>query len=195
MSTRITNNMVTRSVLADLNRAGTQLANTQRKLSSGREITRPSDNPYGTSQAMELRSDIEANAQYQRNISDAQAWTGVTDIALGKISDTLSRVRELTVQGASDTTGQTAKDSIAAEIDQLIESVKQEANATYAGHFVFSGTAATTRPYTSGPANDTYSGDSGAILREIGPGVTVQVNADAHAILGDGGGDGKLIDT
>src|SRR5690242_3786635 len=98
MSSRITNGMITRSVLADLNRAGTNLAQTQRRLSSGKEITRPSDDPYGTARAMTLRNDIEATRQYQRNIDDAAAWAGVTDIAMGKISDTLARVRELTIQ-------------------------------------------------------------------------------------------------
>src|SRR5436190_19732323 len=135
MSTRITSGMVTRSVLADLNRAGSHLASTQRKMSSGREITKPSDDPYGASRAMELRGDIEGSRQYQRNVADAQAWAGVTDIALGKIGDVLGRVRELTVQGGSETNGQVAKNAIAAELDQLIESVKQEAHATYRGHY------------------------------------------------------------
>src|SRR6186713_33226 len=119
MSTRITTGMVTRSVLADINRAGTQLSNTQRKLSSGREITRPSDNPYGTSRAMDLRSNLEGTRQFQRNITDGLAWAGVTDIALGKIGDTLARVRELAIQGGSDTSGQVSRDAIASEIDQL----------------------------------------------------------------------------
>src|SRR3954454_11362167 len=152
MSTRITNGMVSRSVLADLNRAGTQLSATQRKLSSGKEITRPSDDPFGTSRAMELRSNLEASRQYQRNVTDASAWTSITDIALGKVSDTLARVRELTIQGGSDTRARVSRDAIAAELDQLIESVKQEANASYAGHYVLSGTAVDQRPYSPGPA-------------------------------------------
>src|SRR3954451_1466089 len=194
MSTRITNGMITRSVLSDINRAGTQLSHTQRKLSSGKEITRPSDNTYGTSRAMELRSNLEGTRQFQRNVVDGLAWTSITDIALGKIGDTLSRVRELTVQGGSDTQGQVARDAMAAEIDQLVESVKQEANASYAGHYVLSGTDVTQRPYGNGPAGDTYQGDSGSIVREIGTGVQVKVNATADTIIGSGGGDGKLID-
>jgi flagellar hook-associated protein 3 FlgL len=88
-----------------------------------------------------------------------------------------------------------ARNAIAAEIDQLIESVKQEANASYAGHYVLSGTAITQRPYGPGPAGDTYQGNTGSILREVGPGVQLKVNATADTVLGSGGGDGKLIDT
>lgn len=194
MSTRITNAMIARSVLSDLNRADVNLAHTQRRLSSGKQITRPSDDPYGTSRAMELRSNLEGTRQYQRNVDDALAWTGVTDIALGKIGDTLARVRELTVQGASDTNGQTSRDNIAAEIDQLIESVKQEANASYGGRYVLAGTATNVRPYGPGPAGDTYQGDANAIVREIGPGVQLKVNATADTVLGSGAPDGKLLD-
>jgi len=194
MSTRITNGMISRSVLSDINRAGVQLSHTQRKLSSGREITRPSDDPYGASRAMELRSNIEGTRQYQRNITDAIAWTGVTDIALGKVGDTLARVRELTIQAGNDTAGLVAKNAIADELDQLIEGIKSEANATYAGHYVLSGSAVNQQPYGQGPGGDAYQGNSGSVIREIGPGVQLKVNASADTLLGSGGGDGKLID-
>lgn len=194
MPTRITSAMISRSVLADLNRADQALSLTQRRLSSGKQITRPSDDPYGTSRAMELRSNLEGVRQYQRNVDDALAWTGVTDIALGKMGDTLARVRELTVQGASDTSGPVARDNIAAEIDQLIESVKQEANATYGGRYVLAGTRTDVAPYAAGVPGDVYQGDGNAIVREIGPGVQLKINATADPILGSGAPDGKLLD-
>jgi hypothetical protein len=40
--------MIQRGVLADLNRANTRLARTQEKVASGKEITRPSDDPFKT---------------------------------------------------------------------------------------------------------------------------------------------------
>jgi flagellar hook-associated protein 3 FlgL len=106
----------------------------------------------------------------------------------------VQRARDLTVQGASDSAGQAARNAAAAEIDQLIESVKQEANASYGGRYVFSGTATNTPPYAVGGA-DTYLGDTAAVAREIGPGVSVQVNVVGQSLLGDGQGaaDGKLL--
>jgi flagellar hook-associated protein 3 FlgL len=192
MSTRITNAMVARSVLSDLNRADETLGQTQRRLSSGNQITRPSDDPYGTSRAMDLRGDLEGVRQYQRNVDDALAFNGVTDVALSKVSDAINRVHELTVQGASDSAGPVAKQAIAAELDQIIESIKQEANASYAGQYVLAGTATSTRPYGNGVAGDVYAGDTAAINREIGPGVTLKVNAVASDVLGNGS-DGKLL--
>ncbi len=195
MSGRVTNSMISRSVLADLNEVSQRLAKTQRKMSSGKEITRPSDDPYGASRALTMRASLESSRQYQRNVGEAIGWQEVTDVALSKMSDTVLRVRELVIQGSSDSAGVTARQSIAAEIDQLVESLKQEANASYSGRYVFSGTDTDVRPYTVGGA-DGFAGNTNAVAREIGPGVSVQVNVVAKDILGDGQtpGDGLLLD-
>jgi flagellar hook-associated protein 3 FlgL len=194
MSTRITSNMISRSVLNDLNEVSQRLSKTQQRMSSGKQITRPSDDPYGTSRALSLRTDVAGTQQYQRNVGEATAWQSVTDSALSKITEAVQRARDLTVQGASDSAGQAARNAAAAEIDQLIESVKQEANASYGGRYVFSGTATNTPPYAVGGA-DAYLGDTAAVAREIGPGVSVQVNVVGQSLLGDGQGaaDGKLL--
>jgi flagellar hook-associated protein 3 FlgL len=196
MSTRITNQMVSRSVLSDLNDVSTKLSKTQQRMSSGKQITRPSDDPYGTSRALTLRSDVAATQQYQRNVSEAVGWQNITDAALSTINDAVQRARELTVQGASDSAGQAARTAAAAEIDQLIESIKGDANASYGGKYVFSGTATSTRPYAVG-GPDNYAGDGATVAREIGPGVSVQVNVIGQSLLGDGqaANDGKLLDT
>ncbi|MEA2469888.1 MAG: flagellar hook-associated protein 3 FlgL [Thermoleophilaceae bacterium] len=195
MSTRITGNMISRSVLSDLNDISTRLAKTQERMSSGKQITRPSDDPYGTSRALSLSSDVAGTQQYQRNVSEATAWENVTDAALSKITDAVHRARELAVQGASDSAGQSARTAAAAEIDQLIASVKQEANASYGGRYVFSGTKTNVAPYDVTSASDAYSGDAGTVAREIGPGVSVQVNVRGVDLLGQGqlASDGKLL--
>ena len=193
---RITNLMTSRSVLSDLNDVSTRLSETQERLSSGKQITKPSDDPYGTSRALTFRGDIAGTQQYQRNIGEAVAWSNVTDSALSTINDAVQRSRELTVQGATDSAGQAARNAAAEEIDQLIESVKEAANASYGGRYVFAGTATTTKPYAVG-GPDAYNGDAGTVAREIGPGVSVQINTLGSGILGSGTGaaDGKLLDT
>jgi flagellar hook-associated protein 3 FlgL len=196
MSTRITNQMISRSVLSDLNDVSNRLSKTQEKMSSGKQITRPSDDPYGTSRALTLSGDVAGTQQYQRNIGEAEAWQNITDASLSKINDAVQRARELTIQASTDSAGQDARNAAAQEIDQLIETIKGEANASYAGSYVFSGTKTDVRPYQVG-GPDTYAGDSGTVAREIGPGVSVQVNTLGQSLLGDGQGanDGKLLDT
>lgn len=196
MSMRITTLMSSSSMLRDLNDGMDRLTRLQDELSSGKQITRPSDDPYGTSRAMSLRGELGGLDQYQRNVDDGTGWLNTSDTALGQVSNALQRVRELLVQGGSDTAGTAARDAMADEIDQLTESVKQEADVQYGGRYVFSGTATGTQPYQLG-GSDRYQGDAGTITRAIGPQVEIPINADIHQLLGDGQGaaDGKLLDT
>jgi flagellar hook-associated protein 3 FlgL len=193
MAMRITDSMISRSVLSDLNQVDFMLSRTQRKLSSGKEITRPSDDPFLAGRAITLRSSIEETRQYQRNTSEANAWASVTEVALSRITESVHRARELVVKAASDSSGPTARAAIAVEMENLIESIKQEANASYSGRYVFSGTASNVKPYGTG---DAYAGDTGMVAREVGPGVALNVNVLGSEVLGSGqaAGDDKLLD-
>jgi flagellar hook-associated protein 3 FlgL len=201
-ATRITSSMTTRSVLADLNRISAQQDLTRRQLSSGKAITKPSDDPYGAARAMALRSDLSAVKQHQRNVDEAHSWMSVTSTTLGSITDLAQKARELTVQGATDTLPQSSRDAIADQIDQLIAGMKQEANATYDGRYVLGGSRTNTPPFDatltktdpSVTPNDTYSGDAASQLREIGPGVTLAVNVHGDEVLGGASGStGNLL--
>jgi flagellar hook-associated protein 3 FlgL len=194
MSTRITGAMVARSVLSDLTAASTRLARTQEKLASGKEITRPSDDPFAAGRAMTLRGELDGVHQHQRTVGDAIGWEDAADSALGNMTDIVHRARELALQGSTDSTDASGREAIAAEVDKLIEGLKQEANASYGGSYIFAGTATDTRPYAV-DGGDAFAGNTATIAREIGPGVAVAINADASSVLGEGGDDGKLIST
>ena len=201
MSTRITTSMVQRNVLADLNRVSAQLTQTQLKASSGKQIAKPSDDPFNASRAMALRQDMSGVQQYQRNIQDAQGWQDATEQAMSSIGDALKRARDLLVEGASDSTDADARDAIAGELEQLVEGIKQDANASYRGAYIFAGAKTDDPPYLSG-TDDAYYGDQAgldptvpAIRREIGPGVSIAINTVGQEFLGDGGSDGKILST
>jgi flagellar hook-associated protein 3 FlgL len=196
MSMRITTLMSSRTILSDLNDNASRLSNLQEKLSSGKQITKPSDDPYGTSRALGLRGDVAGLQQQQQNVADGTGWLNTSDTALSQVSDAVQRVRELLVQSGNDSAGQQARSSAADEIDQLTESIKQEADVKYGDHYIFSGTATDTAPYALGGA-DTYAGDGGSVTREIGPQIQVPINSDISGLLGNGqaAADGKLLDT
>jgi len=184
MSTRITNTMVSRNVLADLNNTAERLERTRSKASSGKELTRPSDDPFAVSRALKFRESLEGTRQHQRNAADAVGWQEAAEQALSQLTEIGHRARDLVVQAASDTVDPAGRKAIAIEIRQLIEGAKEQGNANYAGRFLFGGTATTTPPFTA--ADDTYHGDDGAIAREIGPGVSVVINQPGSRVLGTG---------
>jgi flagellar hook-associated protein 3 FlgL len=186
--TRITNGMMVRTVLRDLGSLEERLRTSQARAATGKQITRPSDDPFRAGRALALRSELEGVRQQQSNVREATSWSDVTDGSIGRLTDATLRARELLVRGATDTASPAAREALAAELDQLVAAVKQEANTSYDGRSIFAGTATSARPYSD--ADDAYHGNDGVIAREIGPGVAVQVNVVGRQLLGDGPGSG-----
>ena len=190
---RITPQMTAEQALADITQTQNRLAVTQQQLASGKRINQPSDDPYGASVAVRLNGELAGLTSYQSTIADGQSWSQTSDSALQSITDAVQRVRELVVQASNGTNSTADLTSIAAEVNQLKASIKQDANTQYDGQYVFSGTATTTPPYAS--ASDTFQGNAASLSRAIAPGVSVPISADLGSVLGSGGGDGKLLDT
>jgi flagellar hook-associated protein 3 FlgL len=196
MTDRITHAMVTSTLLNSLNASLGSLERTGEELSSGKTILEPSDNPYGASQVIDLQSQLDGLSSYETATQDGISWTDTASSALSSINNVVARVREMLVQAANGTNNQSDLNTVAQEVEQLTESVKQDANTQYAGQYLFSGTSTTTAPYQPG-AGDEYQGNHETISRAIGPGATVTISSDISTLLGNGeaSGDGKLLDT
>lgn len=193
---RITTQMTTTGVLANINNVQQQLATTQQQLSTGLSINQPSDNPYGASLAIQLKNDLQNLGNYQSSVTDGTAWSSAADTSLTNVMSMLQRAQELTIQASNGDESATDLSATADEIDQLAAAMKQEANAQYNGQYIFSGTATGTAPYSTA-TGDVFQGNTGSIQRTIGPNSNLQVNVDISGLLGSGSGaaDGKLLDT
>ena len=193
---RITDLMTSQSVLNNLTNDLDQLTTTSNQLSSGLSITQPSDNPYGATVALQLQSAISSLGQYSTNVQDATATTTTAQTALTDMSNIVATARQLVVEGGNGSMSQADLSGAASQVNGLIGELKQAANTTYNGSYIFSGTASTTAPYLTG-ATDTYQGNNGTVSSLIGPGTSVQVNVNISGLLGNGqpSGDGLLLDT
>lgn len=172
---RITQGMITDTTLRNLSANLARLEQFSNALTSGKRISKPSDDPVGVASAMGHHAALEQLDQHLKNIDSARGWLDTTDTALGSAGDALQRARELAVAAANDTTSAADRLAIKAEIDQLSEHVVQIANATHADQYIFAGAKTTTAAYVTGTP-PTYQGDSTLIQREIAPGASITVN-------------------
>jgi flagellar hook-associated protein 3 FlgL len=193
---RITPAMVTSATLNNLNSSLAALERTTDELSSGKTILEPSDNPYGASRVIDLQSQLDGLSSYESGAQDGIAWENTASSSMANMNEVVQRVRELVVQAANGTNNQSDLNTIALQVEQLTESVKQDANTQYAGQYVFSGTQTTTAPYQQGP-EDEYKGNAETVSLSVGPGASVDISTDISTLLGNGeaSGDGKLLDT
>ncbi|GAA0917335.1 flagellar hook-associated protein FlgL [Virgisporangium aurantiacum] len=181
---RVTHGSIAKNVLANLQGNISRMSDTQQRMSSGKQINRPSDSPSGTASAMELRAQLAQQQQYVRNIDDGTAWLNAADSALQGVDEKVARARSLVLQGMSaGSSGQTTRDALAADIRELSESIRVEANTTYLNRPVFAGNSDKGEAYT---ASGGFNGDGGTVVRTVGSNTKVAVNVDGKAVFGEG---------
>lgn len=143
---RITNKMLSNNFLTDMTRNLSNLKTLQQQLTSGKEIRKPSDDPFKVARAMQLHTDINTNKQFNSNITSTINWLDTTDTALGQGIDVLQRIRELLVNAGNGAYSGNERLAIKDEINEKIGEMGQILNTNFDGSYIFGGTRGTTKP-------------------------------------------------
>lgn len=137
---RITNKMMTNNALYNINNNKNLLSNLEQQYSTGKKITKPSDDPIVAVRALKFRTNLsELNQYYEKNIPDALAWMDVTESALNTVNSIITSMNTYCNQGANDYPTAEDRNAIATNLEQLRGQLYQEGNTNYAGRYVFSG--------------------------------------------------------
>ncbi len=100
------------------------------RLSSGYRINRAGDDAAGLAISENLRAQIRGLKQSSRNANDGISLVQVAEGAMNEVSSILIRLRELSVQAASDTIGPIERQFMNVEYDQLVSEVDRISSAT-----------------------------------------------------------------
>jgi len=192
INVRISERNFAQSSLGGLQYNASKLAALQSQLSSGRQITKPSDNPSGTVSALELRAQVKRIDQYAANSSDAISWLTQVDTTLSSTVTQLQQVRTLVLQASNTgTTDPATTATLSTQVQSARDALLTLANSQYLGRPVFGGTTTATAAFTasgSGTSSTvTYSGDTGTVNRRIGDNTTVAINQLGTAVFGTDG--------
>ena len=127
----------------------------QERLTTGKRINRPSDDPSGTEVVMSIRTTQTEIEQFRRNADTAWHKLTTADDTLNIYENVIDRVRTLVSRGMSDTTEQEAKNALATELETVRNQVLSIANTKYGDEYVFGGTRQNIPPFdptTAAPA-------------------------------------------
>jgi flagellar hook-associated protein 3 FlgL len=138
-----------------------RLAKTQEQLASSKEILKPSDAPDKSGAITRLNSVIAGQKTYMATISATQDKFSQQEAALKSASDIVVRLKELAVEGASDTAGAEGRKNIALESTSLRDQLVSLANTQDVnGHFIFSGSRSNTPAFAPDASGKmVYQGD------------------------------------
>lgn len=192
---RVTNRMIIDSTYQNAAQHLEKMASLQNMLSSGKRVTKPSDDPTAISQAMLLRNTLEDQTQYVRNVGQVANWIDTSDQTVGQAMQVLDRARELAVQGASETQDLNSRKSIAKEIRQLQEQMRGISNTTLVGRTIFGGSQTLSQPYPPfnapgsptvypTPATDPRLDNTDPLSAEIGPQIQIAYNVTGSQVFG-----------
>ncbi len=178
---RLTNSMVMRSTLFDLNASLRRLQDSQTDLSTGKVIRKVSDDPARAMDAVAVRGELRRTAQHSRTADSTAAWLQMADTALVSGHEVMLRAKELVVRATNGATADpSAREAMASELESIRTEMLAIANTEHLGRSIFNGTAA-------GSAYDAaglYVGNDATITREVATGVTMTANLTGEQIFG-----------
>lgn len=156
------------------------LDNNLRKLSSGERITRAADDAAGLAISEKLKAHIRGLRQAKRNSDDGISLIQTAEGALNEVSNIVIRLRELSIQAASDTVGDVERGFSNIEFQNLLEEIQRISQGTeFNGRKLLDGTGGMVEIQVgihNDPTNDRIKYDS----------TTTDATLEALALTGEG---------
>ena len=130
MGLRINTNTSSLSAQRTLGVTNDAQAKTLGKLSSGTRITRSADDAAGLAISEKLKAQIRGQSQAERNANDGISMIQTAEGGLNEVGNILIRMRELSVQAASDTVGDTERSFTDLEYQNLKQEIERISQVT-----------------------------------------------------------------
>lgn len=182
---RVTNQTTANNLLANLGSLRSRLESIQQQVSSGKRVNFASEDPSAGGDIMRGHSRLQALSQWDKNVSDAKSWASESETALAHVNDLLSRAREIAVRGGN--TGPLTNEdrqTLAIEVDAILDDMVGTLNRKQMDGALFGGYNTTVDPFAINKADGmvTYFGDNGTMMRDVGPGLSVEANLHGNRL-------------
>lgn len=150
------------NTLANLTSRQAELADLQEKLSAGKRVVRPSDDPTGAAQAERAMNRLARIEVEQRALNVQRNSMAMAESTLGDATETLQKIRELVVSAGNGGYNTTNRTSIAQQLASLRDQLLAQANRVDSnGVPLFGGLGSSLTPFTDAVSGVTFNGTPG----------------------------------
>lgn len=178
MGLRVATNIPSLTTQRNLQKVSDESGVSYARLSSGQRITKSADDAAGLSISSNLEAQIRGFRQAQRNANDGISLVQTAEGGLNEVGNILIRLRELGVQAASDTIGDTERGFVNKEYQSLKQEIDRIAQVTaYNGTVLLSGAG-------NGPLDFQVGTNAGELNRIQFDPSKMDVRTDALGISG-----------
>jgi flagellin len=130
MGLRIRTNVASINAQRRLGNSTNALSNSMNKLASGERINKAADDAAGLAISENLRADLRSLSQARRNALDGVSMVQTAEGGLMETNNMLVRLRELSIQAASDTVGDVERGFLDQEYQALKSEIDRIASST-----------------------------------------------------------------
>lgn len=185
---RITDKMIQTQAMKNIQKNRSDLAQLQNQAATGKKLTTPSEDPVGATKVLVNRTEQKNQEQFEKNIFQAKNFLDTTESTLAQLGEALIRTKELALQAASDTIGESQRTMIGSEVGQIYNSVLEMANRRVGERYLFGGYKTQETPFNR---EGQYLGDDGEMRVQNQKGIFVAMNMTGDRVfLGRGVGQG-----
>ena len=158
---RLSTSMLYEQGMRGIQRPQAEQLELQQKISSGRRVLKPSDDPIAAAAVIGLQQSKAVNTHYSVNAQSAASALNLELEALGDATRVLQDIKELVVKSGNPVLQDSDRRSIATEVQGLYDELLGIANRTDGdGKYMFAGFHTRTQPFAeASPGSVTYSGD------------------------------------
>lgn len=188
---RVTERIIQRGMVDDIHRQIESMAKLQDQISSGKQVSNLSDDPARAARSMALNSAHTALVQHRQNAEEGVSWMNATLASLANARSTIQTARNNALQGATDTSSAESRAVLAIAVDRLSGQLLEAANSKWNGSSLFAGNKTTTAAFS---AAGVYEGDTGAMVRDIAPGETTEINLTGDDVFINGENSFQLLE-
>lgn len=130
MGFRVSTNIASVNAQRNLSDSQAKIGSSMAQLASGSRINKAADDAAGLAISESLKSQIRSTRQSNRNAQDGVSMVQTAEGGLNEISSIITRLRELGIQAASDTVGDTERGFVNKEVQQLKSEIQRIAQVT-----------------------------------------------------------------
>lgn len=130
MGLRINTNTQSMQAQRSLSKVGREQSNVYSQLASGNRINKAGDDAAGLAISEKLKAEIRGSQQASRNAGDGISMIQTAEGGLNEVSNILVRLRELSVQAASDTVGENERKFSDLEYQQMTSELQRISEST-----------------------------------------------------------------
>lgn len=143
---RVTNQLLLRTYLDRLENIQDKLFKNWEKITTGKELLYPSDNPIKITRVLQLRTYLSGITSDNKISEHLNSFFTAIESSLSNLVEVGQKVEELVVNARS-IASEDVKKSIIAELNLLLDNIIEIGNTSWENIYIYAGTMTTTKPF------------------------------------------------